>query len=100
MSSQEQYIRTEYPVIDSDPHFSRVVRYMRGSDYVAWGALTAGGPAVLLALDWGEEDDERDQCYEDYLITVISNTFQGTPGNLNDRRQGLGCYSSSHFVRD
>ncbi|KAI7816897.1 NADH-ubiquinone oxidoreductase complex I, 21 kDa subunit-domain-containing protein [Gamsiella multidivaricata] len=51
MSSQEQYIRTEYPVIDSDPHFSRVVRYMRGSDYVAWGALTAGGPAVLLALE-------------------------------------------------
>ncbi|KAG0279267.1 hypothetical protein BGZ95_001797 [Linnemannia exigua] len=43
--------RTEHPVIDSDPHFNRVVRYMRGSDYVAWGALTAGAPAILLALE-------------------------------------------------
>ncbi|KAG0357736.1 NADH-ubiquinone oxidoreductase complex I, 21 kDa subunit-domain-containing protein [Gamsiella multidivaricata] len=51
MSSAEQYIRTEYPVIDSDPHFSRVVRYMRGSDLAAWGGLTAGGPAILLALE-------------------------------------------------
>lgn len=50
MSSAEQYVRTEHPVIDSDPHFNRVIRYMRGSDYVAWGALTAGTPAVLLAL--------------------------------------------------
>ncbi|KAG0296660.1 hypothetical protein BGZ97_004482 [Linnemannia gamsii] len=51
MSSAEQYVRTEHPVIDSDPHFNRVIRYMRGSDYVAWGALTAGAPAVLLALE-------------------------------------------------
>ncbi|KAF9353134.1 hypothetical protein BGX26_009088 [Mortierella sp. AD094] len=51
MSSAEQYIRTEYPVIDSDPHFSRVVRYMRGSDYVAWGGLTVAGPGILLALE-------------------------------------------------
>ncbi|KAG0285971.1 hypothetical protein BGZ96_009864 [Linnemannia gamsii] len=51
MSSAEQYVRTEHPVIDSDPHFNRVVRYMRGSDYVAWGALTAGAPAALLALE-------------------------------------------------
>ncbi|KAF9113681.1 hypothetical protein BGX27_001044 [Mortierella sp. AM989] len=51
MSSAEQYIRTEYPVIDSDPHFTRVVRYMRGSDVAAWGGLTVGGPAVLLALE-------------------------------------------------
>ncbi|KAF9276291.1 hypothetical protein BGZ68_010128 [Mortierella alpina] len=51
MSSAEQYVRTEFPVIDSDPHFSRVVRYMRGSDYAAWGGLTVGGPAVLLALE-------------------------------------------------
>ncbi|KAG0206583.1 hypothetical protein BGX28_002019 [Mortierella sp. GBA30] len=51
MSSAEQFIRTEHPVIDSDPHFSRVVRYMRGSDVAAWGGLTAGAPAVLLALE-------------------------------------------------
>ncbi|KAF9437114.1 hypothetical protein BGZ76_001944 [Entomortierella beljakovae] len=51
MSSSEQYIRTEYPLIDSDPHFNRVVRYMRGSDYVAWGGLTAAAPGILLALE-------------------------------------------------
>ncbi|KAF9202659.1 hypothetical protein BGZ49_007190 [Haplosporangium sp. Z 27] len=51
MSSAEQYIRTEYPVIDSDPHFNRVVRYMRGSDIAAWGGLTVGAPAILLALE-------------------------------------------------
>ena len=50
MSSAEQYIRTEYPVIDSDPHFTRVVSYMRGADLAAWGGLTAGGPAIMLAL--------------------------------------------------
>jgi len=53
MSSAEQYIRTEHPVIDSDPHFTRVVRYMRGSDVAAWGGLTVGAPAVLLALGKG-----------------------------------------------
>ncbi|OAQ30435.1 hypothetical protein K457DRAFT_155004 [Linnemannia elongata AG-77] len=50
MSSAEQYIRTEFPVIDSDPHFNRVISYMRGSDVVAWGGLTAAAPAALLAL--------------------------------------------------
>ncbi|KAF9349206.1 hypothetical protein BGX34_001974 [Mortierella sp. NVP85] len=51
MSSAEKYVRTEYPIIDSDPHFNRVVRYMRGSDLAAWGALTAAGPATLLAFE-------------------------------------------------
>ncbi|GJJ74210.1 hypothetical protein EMPS_06568 [Entomortierella parvispora] len=51
MSTAEQYIRTEHPVIDSDPHFTRVVRYMRGSDVAAWGGLTVGAPAILLALE-------------------------------------------------
>ncbi|KAF8983757.1 hypothetical protein BGZ46_009633 [Entomortierella lignicola] len=51
MSSAEQYIKTEYPIIDSDPHFTRVVRYMRGSDYAAWGGLTVAAPGILLALE-------------------------------------------------
>ena len=40
-----------YPLIDIDPHFSRVVRYFRPSDYAAWGALGFGTPA--LYYDWG-----------------------------------------------
>ncbi|KAG0256363.1 hypothetical protein BG011_004593 [Mortierella polycephala] len=51
MSSAERFIRTEHPVIDADPHFTRVVRYMRTSDYAAWGGLTLGGPAILLAFE-------------------------------------------------
>jgi hypothetical protein len=39
-----------YPVIDTDPHFSRVVRYMRPSDYAAWAAGTAAAPGLLLAM--------------------------------------------------
>lgn len=45
----------QYPLIDVDPHFSRVVRYFRPSDYAAWGALSAGTPALYYA--WGEYTD-------------------------------------------
>jgi hypothetical protein len=40
----------EYPVIDTDPHFFRVVRYFRNSDYAAWAAGTAAAPGLLLAM--------------------------------------------------
>jgi hypothetical protein len=36
-----------YPLIDADPHFGRVVRYMRPSDYAVWAGAAAAGPAVL-----------------------------------------------------
>jgi hypothetical protein len=42
----------QYPLIDADPHASRVIRYMRPSDYASWAAYTAGTPAVFWA--WGE----------------------------------------------
>lgn len=41
----------QYPLIDIDPHFSRVVRFFRVSDYAAWAALSAGTPALYYA--WG-----------------------------------------------
>lgn len=41
----------KYPLIDCDPHASRVVRYMRPSDYATWAAYTAGTPAAFWA--WG-----------------------------------------------
>lgn len=42
---------TAYPLIDADPYFGRVVRYMRPSDvaFVAGGAAFA--PSLLYA--WG-----------------------------------------------
>ncbi|KAJ3517748.1 hypothetical protein NLJ89_g300 [Agrocybe chaxingu] len=50
-------VETEYPLIDSDPHASRVMRYMRPSDYAAWGAATAGFPAALYF--WEMADPSR-----------------------------------------
>ncbi|CAG8558990.1 1954_t:CDS:2 [Diversispora eburnea] len=35
-----QILKTEYPPIDTDPHFNRVVRYFRPSDYASWAAMT------------------------------------------------------------
>lgn len=43
---------TPYPLIDSDPHAARVVRYMRPSDYAVWAGGAAAAPALLLG--WGE----------------------------------------------
>lgn len=43
----EKVVETPYPLIDADPHFARVVRYMRPSDYAWWGALTAAFPGLL-----------------------------------------------------
>ncbi|CAG8455053.1 127_t:CDS:2 [Racocetra fulgida] len=36
-----QKIKTDYEPIDTDPHFTRVVRYFRNSDYLVWAATTA-----------------------------------------------------------
>ncbi|KAF9031351.1 hypothetical protein BDZ89DRAFT_1063973 [Hymenopellis radicata] len=42
----EKVLETPYPVIDTDPHFSRVMRYMRTEDYTAWAVVTGGFPAA------------------------------------------------------
>ncbi|KAG4436383.1 hypothetical protein IFR05_008139 [Cadophora sp. M221] len=41
-------VDTDYPLIDSDPHFKRVIGYARKSDYVAGTAMAAGGPGLML----------------------------------------------------
>jgi hypothetical protein len=38
---------TPYPLIDSDPHAGRVIRYMRPNDYAVWASATVAGPAAL-----------------------------------------------------
>lgn len=39
-----------YPLIDADPHFTRVLGYMRGSDYATWAGAAAAGPGAFWAL--------------------------------------------------
>jgi len=42
---------TPYPLIDTDPHFNRVVRYMRPSDYAVWAGAAGAAPAALYAYE-------------------------------------------------
>jgi len=48
----QKVVSTPYKLIDADPHASRVVSYMRPSDYVVWGGATAAAPATMYL--WGE----------------------------------------------
>ncbi|KAG8220880.1 NADH-ubiquinone oxidoreductase complex I, 21 kDa subunit-domain-containing protein, partial [Butyriboletus roseoflavus] len=43
----DKVVKTPYPLIDADPHFSRVVRYFRPSDYATWATATSAFPAAL-----------------------------------------------------
>ena len=50
--SPQKVVSTPYQLIDADPHASRVISYMRPSDYAVWGGSTAAAPAALYL--WGE----------------------------------------------
>ncbi|KAG9047521.1 hypothetical protein FS837_002045, partial [Tulasnella sp. UAMH 9824] len=41
----------KYPVIDTDPHAGRVLRYMRPSDYAVLAGGTVAAPALLYAME-------------------------------------------------
>ncbi|KAJ2501716.1 hypothetical protein GGH96_001680 [Coemansia sp. RSA 1972] len=54
-----------FPVIDTDPIFGRVIRYMRMSDYALGISLTAVGPAFMYwmgisARFWGTSENARE----------------------------------------
>ncbi|KAL1990736.1 hypothetical protein VTN49DRAFT_6575 [Thermomyces lanuginosus] len=44
-------IQTDYPLIDSDPHLSRVVRYARPSDYAVGAGMAAAGPISFWLME-------------------------------------------------
>ncbi|KAI1455498.1 NADH-ubiquinone oxidoreductase 21 kDa subunit [Annulohypoxylon moriforme] len=43
--------KSDYPLIDNDPHFRRVIGYARPSDYVHGTVAAAAGPGLLLAME-------------------------------------------------
>lgn len=43
-------LQTSYPLIDADPTASRVLSYMRPSDYALWAAGTAAAPGAIYAM--------------------------------------------------
>ncbi|KAG6856262.1 hypothetical protein H0H87_006018 [Tephrocybe sp. NHM501043] len=45
----QKFIETPYPLIDADPHASRVISYFRPSDYAFWAGATGAFPAALYA---------------------------------------------------
>jgi len=47
----DQQYSTPFPLIDSDPHFKRVVGYFRPSDYATWLAGAAAFPGALYAYE-------------------------------------------------
>ncbi|KAI0073257.1 hypothetical protein K474DRAFT_1666805 [Panus rudis PR-1116 ss-1] len=44
-------VETPYPLIDADPHASRVIRYLRPSDYAVWAGATGAFPAAIYFWD-------------------------------------------------
>ncbi|KAI0130307.1 NADH-ubiquinone oxidoreductase 21 kDa subunit [Xylariales sp. AK1849] len=44
-------LRTDFPLIDNDPHFKRVIGYARSSDYAHGVAAAAAGPGLLYTME-------------------------------------------------
>ncbi|KDQ18929.1 hypothetical protein BOTBODRAFT_28409, partial [Botryobasidium botryosum FD-172 SS1] len=46
--------QTPFPLIDADPHATRVVRYMRPSDYAVMAGATGAAPAALYFYEMAD----------------------------------------------
>ncbi|KAI1391864.1 NADH-ubiquinone oxidoreductase 21 kDa subunit [Hypoxylon trugodes] len=44
-------VKSEFPLIDNDPHFKRVVGYARPSDYIHGTVAAAAGPGLLWLME-------------------------------------------------
>ncbi|GAA5990550.1 hypothetical protein JCM11641_002575 [Rhodosporidiobolus odoratus] len=40
-----------YPVVDADPHFNRVIRNFRTTDYAVWAAGAGVAPAAIYGME-------------------------------------------------
>jgi len=70
---------TRFPVIDTDPHTVRVVRYFRPRDYATWATVTAGFPAAYFL--WGRFDPmpsgARGSLRKTYTLAAVLGAFGG-----------------------
>jgi len=77
-------VETPYPVIDKDPHFFRVVRYFRPSDYASWAAGAAAAPAIMLGFgkyllkEWRRGVLGRLEFFWTYIARRASSFTQGS----------------------
>ncbi|KAK9461163.1 NADH-ubiquinone oxidoreductase complex I, 21 kDa subunit-domain-containing protein [Lipomyces oligophaga] len=65
-----------FPLIDVDPHFFRVVRYFRPSDYGCWAGFTALAPAIVGLVDYSRFAIAA-QNNKDTLAAFIRSARQG-----------------------
>ncbi|SCV70313.1 BQ2448_1707 [Microbotryum intermedium] len=49
--ARDNQLKTPYNVLDTDPHATRVIKYMRPADYAAWGGMTAAAPLAFYGLE-------------------------------------------------
>jgi len=82
-------LNTPYPLIDQDPHFSRVVRYFRPYDYAALAGATAAFPGVIYFLD--QIDPTRVRGRPGLRVPLIYSTVLGFMGGF------LWAYQRSSF---
>ncbi|KAL7422511.1 hypothetical protein Q5752_003159 [Cryptotrichosporon argae] len=66
-----------YPLIDADPHFGRVMRYLRPSDYAAWAGIGAAGPALLYAFERYDPTRPRHGLGPALRLTAFLSFFGG-----------------------
>lgn len=54
MAHTAQQLATPFPVIDTDPHFFRVIKYTRPSDWIMAASLSAGFPGLMTLWERSE----------------------------------------------
>ena len=76
-------LTTPYPVIDTDPHFFRVVRYTRLSDWLYAAGLTAGFPALMTAWERSEPTIAAGKSQRHIMASVMRTSWTlGAVGGL------------------
>lgn len=93
--------QADYEIIDVDPHFSRVVKYFRGSDWLKVGLFTASGPAIVTAIEFFESGRKRFHVSPSAIRITAALGF--TAGFLNQYAQSSlrfqGAIENSREVR-
>ncbi|GJJ11021.1 hypothetical protein Clacol_005250 [Clathrus columnatus] len=83
-------IKTPYPLIDQDPHFTRVVRYFRPSDYATLAGATAAFPGAFMFLEWVDPTRTRGRRYlKAPLIMATTLGFWGWTENAREEAKDL-----------
>ncbi|KAI4186513.1 MAG: hypothetical protein L6R41_003430 [Letrouitia leprolyta] len=86
---------TEFPLIDSDPHFKRVCRYARPSDYGVGAVTAAAGPCVRF-YGFTENQRERDMDMREMVDKVKKNEPLYGKSSLSPHMQGVASRNSRY----